>query len=110
MTAPAPNPDRLTAHGMGADGDYSIADMATQPWANYLESHGFDSAAFPHLVEWRARIAARPAVGRALARAQAAFTGPGERTRKSASLADLDRFFGRTDAVPAADFTQIRDA
>src|ERR1700741_5380065 len=29
---------------------YSIADIAIQPWAHYLERHGFDSAAFPALL------------------------------------------------------------
>ena len=80
-----------------------------RPWANYLEPHGFDSAAFPHLAEWRARIAARPAVARALARCQAEFSEVAERTRKAATDADLDRFFGRTEQVPAADFTPVRD-
>lgn len=56
-----------------AGGDYSIADMAMQPWANYLEPHGFDSSRFPALVRWRAQVAARPAVQRALARAHEGF-------------------------------------
>ena len=101
--------DRLATRDWIAGGDYSIADMATQPWAHYLEAHGFDSTAFPHLVEWRTRIAARRAVARALARAKDSFGAEADRTRKSASDADLDRFFGRTDRVPAADFTAVRD-
>jgi GST-like protein len=101
--------ERLATHEWLAGGDYSIADMASQPWANYLEPHGFDSAAFPHLVEWRARIAARPAVARALARSHESFNEAAERTRKAASDADLDRFFGRTEQVPPADFTPVRD-
>ena len=90
-------------------GDYSIADMASQPWAYYLERHGFDAAAHPALVEWRERIAARPAVVRALARADEAFTAAAERTRKAATDADLDRFFGRTDQVPQTDYSIVRD-
>lgn len=101
--------ERLAERDWLAGGDYSIADMATQPWAHYLESHGFDSAAFPHLVEWRARIAARPATQRALARSHAAFSAASDATRKAASDVDLDRFFGRTEQVPAADFTPVRD-
>ena len=92
-----------------AGGDYSIADMATQPWANYLEGHGFDSAAHPHLVRWRAAIAARPAVQRALARADAAFTDSANRTRRAASNEDLDKFFGRSASVPPADFSPVRE-
>lgn len=99
--------DRLKDRAWLAGGDYSIADMATQPWAYYLERHGFDSAAHPHLVEWRDRIAARPAVQRALVRADAAFTAPAERTRKAASSEDLDRFFSRTDRVPATDYSAV---
>ena len=45
--------------------DYSIADMATYPWARYLKRHGLDPAEFPALEAWKARIAARPAVARA---------------------------------------------
>ena len=101
--------DRLSTRDWIAGGDYSIADMATQPWAYYLERHGFDAAAHPHLVEWRERIAARPAVQRALARADEAFTQVAERSRKAASNEDLDRFFGRTDRVPATDYSIVRD-
>ena len=90
-----------------AGGDYSIADMAMQPWANYLEPHGFDSAAHPHLLRWRAEVAARPAVQRALARSHEGFTAGAEATRKAASGEDLDKFFGRTDTVPPADFSAV---
>ena len=98
-------------HTMGrewiAGGDYSIADMAMQPWANYLEPHGFDSAAFPALVRWRAAVASRPAVQRALARSHEGFTALAEQTRKAATGEDLDKFFGRTDTVPPADFSAV---
>jgi GSH-dependent disulfide-bond oxidoreductase len=36
---------------------YSIADMATYPWARYLKRHGMDLAEFPLLEAWKARIA-----------------------------------------------------
>lgn len=101
--------DRLSDRDWLAGGDYSIADMATQPWAYYLERHGFDAAAHPHLVEWRERIAARPAVQRALARADEDFTQAAERSRKAASDEDLDRFFGRTERVPATDYSIVRN-
>jgi GST-like protein len=44
---------------------YSIADMATWPWAVRLRRYGMDADEFPHLLGWRARIEARPAVARA---------------------------------------------
>ncbi|MEO6717461.1 MAG: glutathione S-transferase family protein [Novosphingobium sp.] len=92
-----------------AGGDYSIADMACQPWANYLEGHGFDPASHPALVRWRAAVTSRPAVQRALARADEAFTDPANRTRRAASNEDLDKFFGRTETVPSADFSPVRE-
>lgn len=101
--------DRLATREWIAGGDYSIADMATQPWANYLEPHGFDSAAHPHLTRWRAQVAARPAVARALARAHEGFFTAAEQSRKAASDEDLDQFFGRTQSVPPADFSPVRD-
>lgn len=100
--------ERLRTREWLAGGDYSIADMATQPWAYYVERHGFDPARFPALVEWRDRIAARPAAQRALARAEEAFDDVATRTRKAASDDDLDKFFGRTAAVPAVDYSAVK--
>jgi GSH-dependent disulfide-bond oxidoreductase len=100
--------ERLRTREWIAGGAYSIADMAMQPWANYLEWHGFDPEAHPALVEWRSRIAARPAHQRAQQRIAADFTPEAERTRKAASKRDLDRFFGRTDTVPDADFSMVK--
>jgi glutathione S-transferase len=49
-------------------GDYSIADMACWPWVDKYHEHAGDLAAdFPNIAAWKARIAARPAVQRALA-------------------------------------------
>lgn len=101
--------ERLATREWIAGGDYSIADMAMQPWANYLEPHGFDSAAHPHLLRWRSTVAARPAVARALARAHAAFSSDADRTRRAATNADLDQFFGRSASVPEADFSPVRE-
>lgn len=100
--------DRLSSREWLAGGEYSIADMATQPWAWYVERHGFDPAAYPALVEWRTRIAARPAVQRAQARATEAFEDVANRTRKAASDEDLDKFFGRTESVPATDYSAVK--
>lgn len=99
--------ERLATREWIAGGEYSIADMATQPWANYLEPHGFDPAVHPHLTRWRAAIASRPAVQRALARAHADLSPEADRTRKAASGEDLDKFFGRTESVPPADFSSV---
>jgi len=47
-------------------GAYSIADMATFPWARGWERQGQDIAEFPNMAAWLARIEGREAVGRAL--------------------------------------------
>ena len=86
--------DRLAASPWLAGADYSIADMATWPWALYLERHGFGWDAHPHLARWQETIAARPAV----ARATAVFTPYQAIDRaglEAASPAALARFFGR---------------
>lgn len=99
--------DRLQQREWIAGGDYSIADMAIHPWSYYLEMHGFDASAHPALLRWREAIAARPAVQRAQARIAQDFNPEAERTRKAATGEDLDRFFGRTEQVPAADFSAV---
>ena len=43
-------------------GDYSIADIATYPWAARCEWHCVELADFPHVKAWFERIGARPAV------------------------------------------------
>lgn len=101
--------DRRLADRPWLAGDaYSIADIATQPWANYLERHGFDPSDYPALLDWRARIAGRPAVQRARERADEAFTQVATQSRRSASDADLDRFFNRTEEVPAKDYSILK--
>jgi len=57
---------RLASHEYLA-GDYSIADMASYPWAVPHERMGQKIANFPHLKRWLDAIAARPAVARAYA-------------------------------------------
>jgi GSH-dependent disulfide-bond oxidoreductase len=99
--------ERLAAREWMAGGAYSIADVATFPWAGYLERHAFAAEDHPNLVEWRERIAARPAVRSAQARIQAEFADPATRTRRAATTEDLDRFFGRTHDMPEADFSAI---
>ncbi|MGQ0545017.1 MAG: glutathione binding-like protein [Betaproteobacteria bacterium] len=46
--------------------EYSIADMATMPWLRAPERQGVDIEEFPQVKRWRDRIAARPAVKRAV--------------------------------------------
>jgi len=99
--------ERLVTNEWITGGDYSIADMAMAPWANYLEPHGFDASAHPNLLRWRAAVHARPAVQRALARSHEGFTEVADRTRKAATAQDLDAFFGRTETVPPADFSAV---
>ena len=47
-------------------GDYSIADMASWPWTEYWQAHAIDIEEFPRVKAWRARVAARPAVDKAM--------------------------------------------
>ena len=98
--------DRLAAREWIAGDGYSIADIAIWPWATYLEQHGFDPAAHPALLRWRGAIEARPAIARAAARIQAIAPLATE-TRRAATREDLDRFFGRTAAMPAADYSAV---
>jgi GSH-dependent disulfide-bond oxidoreductase len=46
-------------------GEYSIADIASYPWAMQYERQGQSISEFPHLKRWIDVIAARPAVIRA---------------------------------------------
>lgn len=45
-------------------GPYSIADMATWPWASRFDWQRIDLAEFPNVMRWYKAIAARPAVQR----------------------------------------------
>jgi GST-like protein len=82
------------AEWLGGDA-YSIADIATFPWARPLSrvfGPGTD-ADYPRLMQWVARIAARPAAARAVAAAAdiaVATTAPG-----NAAPETLDRVMGR---------------
>jgi GST-like protein len=70
--------------------DYSIADIATYPWAANHQRQGVSFADKPNLARWHAAIAARPAVARATQKAEAMPT-----SREHAKPDDVDRFFGR---------------
>ncbi|CAN5800663.1 glutathione S-transferase N-terminal domain-containing protein [soil metagenome] len=49
-----------------AGDNYSIADMATYPWARSADNQGIDWADFPHAKRWFDTINARPAVQRGI--------------------------------------------
>lgn len=57
-------------------GDYSIADMATYPWAKGYERHGVNLDELPNVRRWLDTMAARPAVKRAYKKAERINTGP----------------------------------
>lgn len=64
---------RLAAHPYLAGAEYSIADMMSFPWVKgglgFLEARAADRLPpLPNLRRWMDRVAARPAVARALAR------------------------------------------
>lgn len=99
--------DRLRSNKWLAGEDYSIADIATYPWAEYLERHAFDPKSYPALIGWRQRIAERAAVVRAKQRIAASFTEIANATRAAATKADLDRFFARTAEMPEADYSSV---
>lgn len=58
--------DGALADGGYLCGDYSIADMCVWPWIEKYPENGGGLAAWPNIAAWHARIAARPAVQRAL--------------------------------------------
>ncbi len=70
--------------------DYSIADIATFPWAANHQRQGVSFDDKPNLARWHAAIAARPAVERATRKVEAMPT-----SRDHAKPDDVDRFFGR---------------
>jgi GSH-dependent disulfide-bond oxidoreductase len=74
--------------------EYTVADIATFPWARNIGALlGGTASDYPSLFAWIAKIAARPAVGRALAAAD----GVRARTTQFDKAAPeiLDRVFGR---------------
>jgi GST-like protein len=79
---------------------YSIADMATWPWAR--RRFGMKDEECPHLVEWVDRIALRPAI----AASDAAIARLGEADAKDvreASPEEMVRFTGQHIPAPSAE-------
>jgi GST-like protein len=99
--------ERLGEREWLAGDAYSIADIATYPWAHYLERHGFEAGRHPSVLRWRNAIAQTPAVKRAEQRMSQAFNALSTQTRRAATSEDLDRFFGRTSDMPPADFSSV---
>ena len=99
---------RLSTRQWLAGSEYSIADIATFPWAEYLERHGMDVKDFPAMQRWRELIASRPAVLRAKQRIVDEFAKPSTENIQDATAQDLDRFFGRTEQVPAQNFMAVK--
>lgn len=100
--------ERLKDREWLAGDAYSVADIATFPWAEYLERHGFEAAPYPALMRWRDTIARREAVVRAKQRLAESFGQVTKETIGGATQEDLDRFFGRTKSMPARDFTAVK--
>lgn len=99
--------DRLAEREWLAGEGYSIADIATYPWALYVDAHRQDWARYPALKRWCDAIGARPAAQRAHARMEEAFTAISTETRTTASAHDLDLFFARSEEMPAADYSSV---
>jgi GSH-dependent disulfide-bond oxidoreductase len=75
--------------------DYSIADIATWPWAaKYHKGFEVKLASYPNLSRWIAAIEARPAYSRIHAFYGALFKEALQRQRET-DHDHLDRFFGR---------------
>ncbi|MEM9164394.1 MAG: glutathione S-transferase N-terminal domain-containing protein [Cyanobacteria bacterium P01_F01_bin.4] len=62
--------DKRLANRAFVTGEYSIADMSMYPWIVPYEKQGQSLDDFPNLKRWFEAIQARPAVGRAYAKAQ----------------------------------------
>jgi GST-like protein len=99
--------DRVAKHEWLAGDEYSIADIATFPWGEYLDRHGFDQKNYPALMRWRERINARAAVQRAKASFVAAYGASSAESLNSVTSEDLDRFFGRSHDMPRQDYSAV---
>ncbi|HEX8055929.1 MAG TPA: glutathione S-transferase family protein [Novosphingobium sp.] len=80
---------------------YSIADMATYPWAKRLKRYGMDAAEYPCLTDWRARIEARPAIERAH-RVIEMWSAQDTADRAAATEEETKRFLGLHIRAPSA--------
>jgi GST-like protein len=75
---------RLSQSAYFAGAEYTIADISIFPWLRSSERNGIDWAEFPKVKGWFDRIAARPAVQRALkVLAEVNTTPPGQYDAKA---------------------------
>jgi GST-like protein len=86
--------ERLGTAAWIGGGEYSIADVAWFPWARALPALlGDDAKKYPKVAAWAEKIAARPAVARALAKVDEVRA---QTTAFDKAEADtLDKVFGR---------------
>jgi GSH-dependent disulfide-bond oxidoreductase len=99
--------DRVANRAWLAGDDYSIADIATFPWGEYIDRHGFDPGDYPALMRWRERINNRPAVQKAKAVFIEALGAPSAESLANVTAEDLDRFFGMSKDMPQQDFSAV---
>ena len=85
---------RLEKNEWVAGGEYTIADMSIMPWLRFPERQGVDIDDYPNLKNWRDRIAARPAVKKALE-----VLADRRRTTPSFSKEQAEVLFGATQYV-----------
>jgi GSH-dependent disulfide-bond oxidoreductase len=83
-------------------GDYSIADMATWPWARIAHRLGQSFEDFPKLKDWVDRIYAREAVQRALK--------AGEAVRKQAAQLSAEEMREQARTLFGQTAASVRDA
>jgi GST-like protein len=81
---------RLADRPYIAAGDYTIADIASFPWLRNYEFMGISVASRPHLKAWIDKIAARPAVMKAME-----IVGGIKSARDTATDDAKDRLWGR---------------
>jgi len=93
---------RLAAVPFLGGQSYSIADIATFPWARNVGTFLGKAAEadYPELMAWVAGIAARPAIGRALAKVDDVRTKTTQFDQ--ANVDAMDRLFGRGKHTAAA--------
>jgi catechol 2,3-dioxygenase-like lactoylglutathione lyase family enzyme len=100
--------DRRLGEAAYLAGDaYSIADMATYPWARYLRRHGMTAQEVPRLQAWMDAIAERPAVRRAAeVMTEAGLQDTAD--RQAATAEETDRFHWRHVPAPTAEAAATR--
>lgn len=87
--------DRLAESPYLAGPDYSIADIATYPWTQYVEQHRLSVEDYPHMERWRRDLGERDGVKRGNATIDTLAEQDKALFAKT-SQEDLDRFFGKT--------------